>query len=201
MGGREKNAVGDTALIGGGLGAALAPRGHKAEGFGRGARRGTHTGVGMGLGGALGLLGGIGTAMATNKLRPSDMAYYAGGGLAGGAALGGLAGYGLSGKTRREPTWEEGAEPMDEGYRDELKLYGTLPAGLLGYGGGTYAAQSAGASPLASLAVGAALGIPAAVFAYNLLDKHLPKSKKPAPGEQPEEKTAIAKLAEIAARG
>jgi len=111
-------------VLGAGIGALGAPRGHRLEGSGRGAVAGTGARAGVTIGGVGGLLGGAAAgAYLGEQVEPylgtnSDMAIPLG--MAGGAILGGLgggvgggiAGHRLANRLMGPPSWER--HPEDE---------------------------------------------------------------------------------------
>jgi hypothetical protein len=103
----NKQALVDGALIGGGLGAVTAPKGHLFENIGRGAGRGVGTEAGAAIGGTVGAAGGalaglVPGLLLSLLLKRNMVSPLAGlGGIAGtgyGAYHGGLAGYDAAGK-------------------------------------------------------------------------------------------------------
>jgi len=101
------------ALLGGGIGAARAPKGHRSEGLGRGATRGAMTGGGASIGALLGLLAGAGThSVAGVDTRIAQGLAILGG--LGGAGLGGYGGWRLSGGMLGKPSWEEDKDVAED---------------------------------------------------------------------------------------
>ena len=88
------------------LGAALAPSGHRMEGFGRGLLRGAGTALGGIAGSGLGGAAAGGAIMGGQMTDPKSVAMTGLGGYLGGNVLGPFAGYGLSGHLLGKPSWE-----------------------------------------------------------------------------------------------
>ena len=162
--------VGGGSVAGGTLESLLAPAGHKAEGYGRGANRGLNTALGAGLGSIPGAALGAWLSKRTGDPNMARNMIYGGG---AGAALGGLLGNAMT--DNGIPSWENDGK-ITQDQRDSQIGAGTIGAGLLGAGLGTFGARAAGGDRISQLLAGLGVGAPAALLTGHLLEKNIPQS-------------------------